>query len=121
MQGRAKAGDILFLMQLFEGELHEKDLKADSVKLALLKKVKQGDTKVLLKILDKLYANQQSVDVTSGGEKLSILELALKELSHEREDDKTSSKPLQRREPKPDPVNTTSVENLRVNIQEALQ
>ena len=71
--GRMKAGDILFLMKLMDGEIKKKDLPANSMKKVLYEKcIEKPDTKVLLKVIDKLYANMQSVDMTTGGEPFQI-------------------------------------------------
>ena len=72
--GRAKSGEISFLMGLMNGQVSKKDdcpensLKRVIYELAIEKK----EIKIVNKILDKLYANNTNVDVTSDGQPFII-------------------------------------------------
>jgi len=118
--GRTKAGDILFLMKMMEGELRKKDLPACSLKKVLYElAVEKKDVKVLNKIMDKLYANQQRVEM-DGAVDLSLLESKLKELSHGDENTKDGGSDVQGRAGATAPVDTESSLDIQSNIQEAL-
>ena len=63
--GRSKAGDVQFLVDLMYGVIKKKDLPKNSIKMLLYEKLFiEKDMKALNKVLDKLYANQQNVDVS---------------------------------------------------------
>ena len=71
--GRSKAGDVLFLMKLMEGEIDGKKLPANSLKRVIYEKaIVEQDMKIINKIIDKLYANKQDVDILSDGKPFQI-------------------------------------------------
>jgi len=76
-------------------------------------------TMIALKICSRTIP--QEMDVTSGGDKLTTLEITLRKLSNEREDAKTSSESLQGRGAEADQVDSQSGTDIRADIQEALK
>ena len=57
--GRAKAGDIAFLVDVWNGDYELDDLKKGSLsgKYMFVRKLREGDDKVLAQLVNKLFAN----------------------------------------------------------------
>lgn len=60
--GRMKAGDYNFLLRLWKGEMTEDDAKENSGRSMVAQKFLEGDTKIMCKVMDKIYANKQYIE-----------------------------------------------------------